>query len=404
MTGEGKNCDYKIDYRPLEPRARLRLVKDLVALANTGGGEITFGRNEIVSPGVDEATAKALDSAALANLVESFIKPASIDLRHETSVLENGKYFCVVRISPAEYPIVIARSGNYADTDGKQRSEFEPGDIWTRHSSKTEKVSYEDVRRWIEAAKQIEREKLLSRITTLVNLPEDAEIQVVAASPAPIDSPKRLLESATIRRAHDRNHLLSGDDLAYLFANRQFFEMTDEELATIIGSSLRRNATLYWWLIRADNTPDMIIGELNRCLEASDRDRSDAARSIIELAAIYSDDAQLINILAELSQSRYKHFRDAASEWVDRATQLHAIGERMAGAKHDGQLLFDRTEHELEELATAVALELVPKGSPALARRLGDVTRVLWGKRSFHAGLVRISATNPLRANGEAGM
>lgn len=362
MSGEGKHSDFKLIFHASEPRAKLKLVKHLVAMANAGGGEIIFGRDETQSPGVDEPTMKALDSAVLANLIESYIKPASIDLQHEVTALESGKYDCRVRVRPCEHPIVMSRSGNFADEDGKQRSEFEPGDIWTRHSSKTEKASYEDVRRWIEAAKQAERERLLSRITTLVNLPEDAQIQVVSASQTPIDSPKRLLEYATIRRAHDRNHLSSGDDLAYLFANRQLFEISDEELPTIIASALRRNATLFWWLIRADNARDVIIGELYGCLEASDRDKSDAARSIIELAAIYANDVQIADMIAKLATSRYKHFRDAASEWTNRAIQLQEIGKRIKDAKHNGELLFDCTKEDLEEIATTVVLELVAMG------------------------------------------
>lgn len=388
ISGEGTHSDFKLSYDSSNSRAKLKLVKHLVAMANTGGGEITFGRNETQTPGVNEEIMKALDSAKLADLVASYIKPGSIDLQHEVTTLDNGNYICRVSIGPSRYPLVMSKSGNYPVDGGKQQTEFEPGDIFTRHSSKTEKMSYEDIRNWIERERQEERERLLARITTVVSLPDDAQIQVVSASQTPIDSPKRLLEYATTRRAHDKNHLLSGDDLAYLFANRHLLTVDASELPMIIASALRRNATLYWWLTLADSAPDIIINELHGCLEASDRDKSDAARIIIEMAAIYADDAQVNVVLGKLSSSHYKHFRDAAREWVDRSNQLNGIGKRIINARHQGKLLLDFAADDLEALATALVLELAGKGSSALSRKLGDVTRVIWSRRSVFSSTV----------------
>ena len=387
MTGEGKHSDFKLDYDPADPRAKLKLVKHLVAMANAGGGEITFGSDETQVLGVNEATKKALDSARLADIVESFIKPGGIDLNHEVTALDNGNYICRVTVASSTYPLVISKSGNHA-TGGKQQTEFEPGDIWTRHSSKTEKMTYEDVRVVIERARNDEREKLLSRITTLVNLPDDAQIQVVSAAQTPIDTPKRLLEYATTRRASDKNHLLSGNDLTYIFQNRQLFTIDANELPMIIASALRRSATLYWWLILADDDPELIVNELYACLDGADRDRSDAGMSIIELAAIYATDEQIADLIARLSTSRYKHFRDAAGEWVDRQTQLDRIKKRIVQAKYAGKLLRDMTPDELEQLANYVVIDLIDKGSPALSRKLGDINRAVWSKRSAFYGAV----------------
>lgn len=42
MAGEKPNLDLKIDYDANDPKAKVELIKDLVALANAGGGTIVF--------------------------------------------------------------------------------------------------------------------------------------------------------------------------------------------------------------------------------------------------------------------------------------------------------------------------------------------------------------------------
>ena len=385
MAGEKKQRDYKSDYDPTDAQAKLKLVKILVAMANAGGGEVWYGRTETEEVGVDEATAAALDSARIANLVESYVRPAPITLSHDKETLTDGRFVVCLRVEPAEYPIVMSQPGTYAVSDKKQSSEFSIGDVWIRHSTKTERVRYEDLRDWIQRIREEERDKILKRITTLVNLPENAEIQVVTGSQVPIDTPKRLLEYAVKRRESDPSHLLTGRELLWLFSNRGLLEMSTEELALVIASALRRNMTLFWWIAQADQTPELIVNELVSCLSAADRDKSDAAKSIVELAAIYADEEQLAAILGQLRASRYMHFREAAEDWIDRAHQRSQLGERIERARDGGRRLVEVEVGELEELASEAAIQAGRQMSPFVSRRLGEVTRVIWSRRSRYA-------------------
>ena len=389
MAGEKKQRDYKSDYDPTDAQARLKLVKILVAMANAGGGEVWYGRTETEEVGVDEATAAALDSARIANLVESYVRPAPITLSHDKEALADGRFVVCLCVEPAEYPIVMSQPGTYAVSDKKQSSEFSIGDVWIRHSTKTERVRYEDLRDWIQHSREEERDRILKRITTLVNLPENAEIQVVTGSQVPIDTPKRLLEYAVKRRESDPSHLLTGWELLWLFSNRGLLEMSTEELALVIASALRRNMTLFWWIAQADRTPELIVKELMSCLSAADRDKSDAAKSIVELAAIYADEEQLAAILGQLRASRYMHFREAAEDWIDRAHQRSQLGERIERARDGGRRLVEVEVGELEELASEAAIQAGRQMSPFVSRRLGEVTRVIWSRRSRYAGSLK---------------
>lgn len=387
MAGEKKQRDYKRDYDPTDAQAKLKLVKILVAMANAGGGEVWYGRTETEQVGVDEATAAALDSAIIADLVESYIRPAPVTLSHDKERLTNGRFIVCLCVEPTEYPIVMSKPGTYAVSETKQSSEFLIGDVWIRHSTRTERVRYEDLRDWMQRNREEERDKLLRRITTVVNLPEDAEIQVVTGPQVPIDTPKRLLEYAVKRRENDSSHLLTGRDLLWLFSNRGLLDMSAEELALVIASALRRNMTLFWWIAQAVQTPELIVNELVTCLSAADRDKSDAGKSIIELAAIYADEEQLATILQQLRTSRYMHFREAAADWIDRAHQLSQLRERIERARAAGRYLVELEVNELEELASEIAAQAIGRTNPSVSRNLGNATRVLWSKLSRRANL-----------------
>ena len=383
MTPEGTGQDYKSAFDSEDPSAKLKLVKDLVAMANSGGGIISVGRGETETPGIDPALKDDLDSARMADYADKFIAPASLDLSHGIENLDNGNVVVNLQVEESDYPLVMSRQGTWSGFDSrKDKPLFYKGEIWVRHSSKTEKVFFEDIRRWIDTAVQSERVKITERLTTYVNLPEGTSLQVVSPSGMRIDSPQALIESAIERRKLDPSHLLDGEDLLWIFRQRDALRLEDEHLRILLASSLRRSPTLFWWLTQSDDESDLALSELEAVFEASDRDRSDAAPSIIELAALYASEDRLANVLDELERSDYKHFQEAASGWEGRETRLDDLSNRIRSAKHNGSQIIDLSASELEQLADVVAEELVEGQSSGLSRKLGSITRVIWSRFS----------------------
>ena len=142
MSGEGKSSDYKLSYDPASARSKLDLAKNLVALANSGGGRIVIGRDETKSPGIPEKTAAELDSAKIADLVENCVSPAQVHISHSLEKLKSGKLIATLEIEAAEMPLVMAKDGVWKGSNPKKdKPLFLRGDIWVRHSSKTERIS-----------------------------------------------------------------------------------------------------------------------------------------------------------------------------------------------------------------------------------------------------------------------
>ena len=122
---QGFDCESKGDW--------CEVIKDLVAMANSGGGIVVFGLgNKGETVGFDCAKIAALDPADVSNKVGAYI--GSSDFDFSIVDLNKGKTDIVaIRIGPATTPYVFERPGDYADLLRKPKSAFARGTIYFRH-------------------------------------------------------------------------------------------------------------------------------------------------------------------------------------------------------------------------------------------------------------------------------
>lgn len=141
---ESESYEKKSLYRGGD-KQRLELVKTIVAMANTKGGEIVL---ELV-----EGDARHLDSAALDSTVNRYLEPRVSGIQSEEMPLLGGMRI-IVKESP-EKPHVFVSSANYTDETGRQKVAFYQGQVWVRHSSGNAEARGDDLRRMVhEAASQ----------------------------------------------------------------------------------------------------------------------------------------------------------------------------------------------------------------------------------------------------------
>ena len=117
------------------PRERLRLVKTIVCMANTGGGSIRV----LPAP----SARRDLDAAALEALVNRYVAPALQGLACEP--LEDGALRIAVPESQRK-PHVFTESGRFHE-DGRTELEFAKGQLWVRRGSANAEAGADDVQR-----------------------------------------------------------------------------------------------------------------------------------------------------------------------------------------------------------------------------------------------------------------
>lgn len=395
-NGEGQTQELKLTFDLNNPKAKVELVKDIVAMANGGGGRIIFGCNETTQPGVDQALTRELDSAKVTDLVARFIRPATLEIRHDAIALDNNRCLYILIVTAADYPLVMAKKGDWPGMNNrKDKALFNEGDVWFRENTRVRRITFEYLRAWIEKIRQRERNGILERFNQVINVPDGAEIQIVSPSDGPIDTPSRIVEYATKRRGNNPNHLLSADDLLALFINRHLVDLSELGFSLLVASALRRNSTLYWWLAQdIEHKSRLVMQEVNLCLASKDRDKSDAGKNIIEMVAIFASEEEADAVVKQLKNSSYKHFQEAASTWVDCETERHRIRSRITRiekSKQDNRLLGSFLVAELESLASGLA-SLSERTSPRISRKLGHVTRLIWSRSD--AGTEFMAATD----------
>jgi Putative DNA-binding domain len=169
---QGFDCEVKGEW--------CEVIKDLVAMANSGGGIVVFGLGNTGEPmGADLTKVAELDPADIANKIGSYIGSCEIDLQVLDLVKDSQNLVAFV-VGAATIPLVFEKQGNYADSAGKQKSAFGIGTIYFRHGAKSEPANNGDLRRIL--AQQIDsiRKEWIEGVRKVVEAP--AGTQIVVAS------------------------------------------------------------------------------------------------------------------------------------------------------------------------------------------------------------------------------
>jgi predicted HTH transcriptional regulator len=153
---ESKHLDFKSEFDTASTEAWCGIVKDIVAMANTGGGIIIFGvENDGVSNSkVDHARLLAYDTADITNRISKYTNYQFSEIEI-VEVERAGKTHASFFVFATEVPVVFTKPGEYEIADKKKKVAFAQGTIYFRHGSKSEPGNREDLLRW--RVREIER-------------------------------------------------------------------------------------------------------------------------------------------------------------------------------------------------------------------------------------------------------
>jgi hypothetical protein len=180
IGGQESNClDFKSGFNPQLTGDWCELIKDIVAMANSGGGRILVGLKDDGTPsGEDIAALLLLDSADIANKIYKYTDHHFADFTVEKLVIA-GSEVAAVNVGALRLPMIFCVPGEYEWPAGKKKSAFAKGTIYFRHGAKSEPGTTDDLRAVLE--RELERLKgfWLDGIAKVVQAPPESRVQIV---------------------------------------------------------------------------------------------------------------------------------------------------------------------------------------------------------------------------------
>jgi hypothetical protein len=182
-TREAKAVDFKEEFDPSDRRSLCETLKDVLAMANSGGGVIVVGVDGQGRPtGGDVGPLLGTDPADLANKLAAFTG-RDFDALAVRSHSKGGKLVATVEVGAAPTPLVPVRPGTYERDGGKQDRAFSVGVVYVRHGAKSEPGTSHDLERIIERRLRDVRSFWLKGVRRVAEAPPDS---VVTVGPLPV--------------------------------------------------------------------------------------------------------------------------------------------------------------------------------------------------------------------------
>jgi hypothetical protein len=177
--GESTSLDFKATFDPSSAQDWCELVKDIVALANSGGGVIVFGVNDDGTPATgDLAPVLAIDPAVIVDKIKKYTDQHFAEFLL-SGASRRGFPVAVLAVSGAAVPIVFANPGTYDIGGGKQKTAFARGTVYFRHGAKSDPGTSDDLRSALNRELDRVRSSWLDGITKVVTAPVGATISVL---------------------------------------------------------------------------------------------------------------------------------------------------------------------------------------------------------------------------------
>lgn len=187
---ESKTVDFKRSFDPESAGDWCEVVKDIAAMANSGGGTLLIGvENDGSCTTGDAGVAKvlALDPAHITDKMNKYTGVQFDGFAiHEAQ--RAGTRIAALNVSSSESLLAFERPGTYQLPDGKQKAAFGVGTVYVRHGAKSEPATTEDLRRIVERRIQTVRKEWMAGVRKVVNAPSGSVVTVLPTEVRSSDS------------------------------------------------------------------------------------------------------------------------------------------------------------------------------------------------------------------------
>jgi hypothetical protein len=181
-SSESKYLDFKREFDIGSTEAWCNVIKDVIAMANSGGGIVVFGlENDGTSCVLDHAALLAYDTADITNKISKYTNYQFSEIE-VVEVARRGKTHAAFLVSATDVPIVFTKPGEYETADKKKKSAFTQGTIYFRHGSKSEPGNRDDLARWREREIERARRTWMTGIRKVVETGPDETVTVISST------------------------------------------------------------------------------------------------------------------------------------------------------------------------------------------------------------------------------
>lgn len=176
---ESKYVDFKAEFNVDSRGNWCELIKDIVAMANSGGGVILIGvGNNGVFSGFNVAPILNYDTANVTNKIFRYTNEHFSEFEIK-EVERDGNRIAGLLVYSVSIPLVFVNPGTYDIGNGQQKTAFSRGTIYFRHGSKSEPCHSSDIRNSIEQELARIRKSWLGDIKKIVTAPLGQKVQVI---------------------------------------------------------------------------------------------------------------------------------------------------------------------------------------------------------------------------------
>jgi hypothetical protein len=179
LTGETASVDFKRSLDPGNQGEWLEVIKDVVALSNTGGGVILIGLEDDGAPShCDVSAAGDIDSAVLTDKIHKYTGTHFHEFEITTAEKE-GAAVVAIEIRRSAIPLVFTKVGTYEPTPGKQKNAFSVGTVYFRHGAKSEPCTSDDLRGCVERELDSRKKYWLEGIARVIEAPIGSRVTIL---------------------------------------------------------------------------------------------------------------------------------------------------------------------------------------------------------------------------------
>lgn len=234
---EGADVDFKSSF-DMSAGGWCELVKDIVALANSGGGAIMFGVNDDGSLATADIEAICgVDPAVITDKVKKYTGQhfASFRLRR---CVRAGQSVAVLQIDGVSMPMVFTAPGTYDTGGGKQKTAFSVGTVYFRHGAKSEPGNTDDLRGALERELSRIKSSWLDGIKKVVTAPVGATVNVLPAEVKLTDTE----EAMRVRLVNDEGAptlKAASTDVLYPYRQKELVMQVNKLLAGALAINAR---------------------------------------------------------------------------------------------------------------------------------------------------------------------